>query len=533
MILINGVKYSCLECIRGHRSTLCQHDKRPLLLVKRKGRPNFLYPGGNKDYRIAVFAQEVAEDTSEESSEKCRDRTVVILKASDKYVFDIKKGEIVGPYSEIDPERDPKFGQTDFFNMKICCLGSLARKTCSCNQKKVLKKRILQSYLRKNQGKVNMDKFMGTHLNIPNPVNSPVSLNGQKSCCSSNKAPDAQNNDSCCKKRVKSEEHEPENKISHVKTELSSNGDSIPTFVDNSSFNDLLFPPKNEPLCNHLADLQALPVQFEASEKSFYSPSQLPMFENKNNPANYSVHTWFLNNLKPHNVNSHDFQNPETSASFSNHAPHFNASIPSEESNAALTDMSPHNMPHFDHHATTFFQPNAATFDSRPPTDNLLVGENNQVFKLINVPSCSVPGSCLCSANCQCPSCETHNTSVKSDNHMSHSSLPFVSEQNNLGSEFGAPINTGHCVDSIAEQSARAPDYYGFLKLVLGIDVDNPSPGQLSGNEENNISNKLDNDSLTESDQCSCAAESCFCSNCERHGIIEGVRLDDLFGPTQ
>ncbi|CAJ0648485.1 17516_t:CDS:2 [Entrophospora sp. SA101] len=39
MVFIDGVKYACATCIKGHRSTSCQHRDRPLLEIKRKGRP--------------------------------------------------------------------------------------------------------------------------------------------------------------------------------------------------------------------------------------------------------------------------------------------------------------------------------------------------------------------------------------------------------------------------------------------------------------------------------------------------------------
>ncbi|KAG9288042.1 hypothetical protein G9A89_017637 [Geosiphon pyriformis] len=39
MVFINGVKYACATCIKGHRSTACHHSERPLFVIKRKGRP--------------------------------------------------------------------------------------------------------------------------------------------------------------------------------------------------------------------------------------------------------------------------------------------------------------------------------------------------------------------------------------------------------------------------------------------------------------------------------------------------------------
>ncbi|OZJ03597.1 hypothetical protein BZG36_03039 [Bifiguratus adelaidae] len=39
MVLLNGTKYACATCIKGHRSSHCLHSDRPLFEIKRKGRP--------------------------------------------------------------------------------------------------------------------------------------------------------------------------------------------------------------------------------------------------------------------------------------------------------------------------------------------------------------------------------------------------------------------------------------------------------------------------------------------------------------
>ncbi|BGO90859.1 hypothetical protein NBRC10512_002392 [Rhodotorula toruloides] len=39
MVLIDGVKYACQQCIKGHRSSKCTHTTRPLVEIKKKGRP--------------------------------------------------------------------------------------------------------------------------------------------------------------------------------------------------------------------------------------------------------------------------------------------------------------------------------------------------------------------------------------------------------------------------------------------------------------------------------------------------------------
>ncbi|CDH55111.1 predicted protein [Lichtheimia corymbifera JMRC:FSU:9682] len=39
MPLINGIKFACNSCIKGHRSSHCNHVERPLFEIRRKGRP--------------------------------------------------------------------------------------------------------------------------------------------------------------------------------------------------------------------------------------------------------------------------------------------------------------------------------------------------------------------------------------------------------------------------------------------------------------------------------------------------------------
>ncbi|GAA6022147.1 hypothetical protein JCM10207_000779 [Rhodosporidiobolus poonsookiae] len=39
MVLIDGVKFACQSCIKGHRSSKCTHTTRPLQEIKKKGRP--------------------------------------------------------------------------------------------------------------------------------------------------------------------------------------------------------------------------------------------------------------------------------------------------------------------------------------------------------------------------------------------------------------------------------------------------------------------------------------------------------------
>lgn len=46
MIIYEGQKYACLSCIRGHRSSSCDHKDRVLLKVRKRGRPLNTAPQG-------------------------------------------------------------------------------------------------------------------------------------------------------------------------------------------------------------------------------------------------------------------------------------------------------------------------------------------------------------------------------------------------------------------------------------------------------------------------------------------------------
>lgn len=176
MILIDGVKYACMECVRGHRSSSCKHHQRPLLQVRSKGRP-VEYANGNPNHRVAVFAEEIANSEeildNDNKSKKCSTAPIVILKASNKQVVDLKSGEIIGPYDESKtskvtttkpvPQQQPIINHDSFINTSSCCTPKISKgKSCDCcNNKKraVNKSRILQNYIKnKLNNKVKQDQ---------------------------------------------------------------------------------------------------------------------------------------------------------------------------------------------------------------------------------------------------------------------------------------------------------------------------------------------------------------------------------------
>ena len=239
MILINDVKYSCLECIRGHRSSSCKHHTRPLLQVRSKGRPG-CYANGNPNHRVAVFAQEILatpDDSSESSSPKSGSLSpattgnstttssgstmastansekllpIIILKASSKQVIDLTSGQIVGPYDESQlkqyiaekaPPQQPVINDDSFIVTTSGQLPKINKKNggggCACNKKKTVNKsKILESYIKKRLEK---DQQQIKHeTSCCSGKNRNVNGSRNENICSSSSNSGSNNSSSCC-----------------------------------------------------------------------------------------------------------------------------------------------------------------------------------------------------------------------------------------------------------------------------------------------------------------------------------------------
>lgn len=406
MILINDIKYSCLECIRGHRSSLCRHHMRPLLQVRSKGRPNLLFPQGNKDYRIAVFAQEVEEDTDVES--KCKDTPVIILKTSGKHVINLNNGQIVGPYVASDEASLQKaVGPQDFVNTKSCCLtgSSKTRKNCECNKGKVLKKKILRSFLDRRLAASQKTDWEDTE--------PPVGMGSQ-----------------------------------HTKE---------PT---------LQFPL-----------ISALQAPAEAPCPSQKIPKGDCCSSKPAGPTTSSVL------FTQESLNTADSSFPALLDPVLD-VPTLNCGILKQEQSSPL-DSNPLNA--------------------------------CQEFCAIAVPSCSIPGTCCCQSDCSCPTCVVHQAPKKEQSYP----LEMFNNDSQYGSNLILTLRSR--AKGVDLASSDIDSYTSYLSRIIGCNVDEPAQGE--PDPQGPVSSFPEQQT-----KCSCADNSCFCSNCETHSIINGYRLDDIFG---
>ncbi|EGV62506.1 hypothetical protein CANTEDRAFT_114861 [Yamadazyma tenuis ATCC 10573] len=142
MIVKEEFKYSCIECIRGHRSSLCKHSERPLLQVRSKGRPTI---SNNPNYRIAIFAKHVEPEG----------KAIRIIQSSIEYIIDITTRDIIGPYTEESQIKvtQHEVNSDSFIVATSCCSNGLVRnRSCGCNHTNN-KSKILKKYLNKNKKK--------------------------------------------------------------------------------------------------------------------------------------------------------------------------------------------------------------------------------------------------------------------------------------------------------------------------------------------------------------------------------------------
>ncbi|KAG4305486.1 hypothetical protein PORY_001042 [Pneumocystis oryctolagi] len=107
MVYINGIKYACSSCIRGHRSSVCDHENRELFEIKRKGRPVsqcMQVPSTNskRPFRVKCSCQErvnkinMSSDLQKMASRFSKKNQKAPLEAAEiKYAHEEKQKEIV------------------------------------------------------------------------------------------------------------------------------------------------------------------------------------------------------------------------------------------------------------------------------------------------------------------------------------------------------------------------------------------------------------------------------------------------------
>ncbi|KAM9890885.1 hypothetical protein OXX79_011113 [Metschnikowia pulcherrima] len=450
MILIDNVKFSCSECIRGHRSTSCRHHMRPLLQVRAKGRPNPLFPYGNKNYRIAVFAQEIDEESQSEESQ-CKTTPVVILKASDKQVIDLTSGQIMGPYDEVNRKKQttPVIGPEDFVNTSGCCSPGVSKvtKNCKCNQKKVSRQKILRSFINKR---------------MTNPMVS-------------RQATVSSNSDTPSKDLVSSQDLKSPSRLS----------------------------PKEKSLGTSVSEDLISMCGSQVGQKVMSSNSMAPSSKSccSNKPAAPTPHV-------PRTESNYDM-------------------LQFAQSPQPTTEVLPRIADNKHPGSSVFSNQNESQTSSRSGS-----GNDQGIFQVISVPSCSIPGTCSCSSDCSCASCIVHNNaSVKPEDSFSFLNNDSQYESNLILKSESHRYQTERFARELPRDFGQ---YSSYLAHFAGYDTNPPLflselQSELQTAQHESTEQQLANEFQPDLSPCACADDDCFCTNCETHGIIDGYKLDEIF----
>lgn len=487
MILVDGEKYSCVQCIRGHRSSTCKHSARPLVQVRSRGRPSL-----NAGHRIAVTESELVlsrnQVTIQDSvNTKSRKSSPNPIKESIKKP-DQKKSSCCSSKNNTNntiekpqptqstssccasknkspPTVENNQQQQDQQPGKPCC--STTHSECGCGKNGVIMLRASKRQF--------VDVRNG-NIDYVGPYNE-SSLNKFKIGMSNTTQPPAKKakhirNSSCCSAASASAS----NKLKVLKQIKMNEFDyQIPRHLSNFEF-----PGQNNQIPNQPPHLQHYPQQqYQPYQQQAYPPPQnhisrdhlaigLP-FSMTERPQQDQEYQQYQQQVRP--IQSHFHSRSDFDQAFQEYQ---------SQSRAATT------------------QPTTTTISSEPQQDHyqypqpLQPQPQQKIYDVVYSSGCA--DECSCGPDCTCPGCLIHRT-------------------NEELKEYG-----------ILDTSTSSTPSEGPLPVPAPPNSNQPHVGYDLINLET-IDEMLLREMFEE--ECYCKPDECCCYNCSKHGISEGIRLSD------
>lgn len=525
MILIEDAKYSCLECIRGHRSSLCRHYMRPLLQVRSKGRPN-VSANGNPNHRIAVFAEEI-----DEANCNSRQTPVVILKATPKQIIDLVNGEVIGPYEEKSAaiaspspnEKNTKQAGPEPVSVSVPIaqregLISTGSKLC-CSTK-------------------------GAAATGGSGANSaPITTTPTKSCCSSSPttgvpATTPKHQSCCC-----------ESKSAAVSSGGVSKGKGSCGCSNNKRKGSKIFKSKilQKYLKNHLKELE-LEKQHQVPPVKSEPPAN---FYNDTIPNNLFNDTAFVPNM-PLVSNAVGGMNPIFGPSDGQHSSHNNAfdivsvsscSIPGKCSctaNCSCAGCITHGVQSNDSPNYLFDPILQGNTDSLEQLFTKAQIQHNPVPNTVMQPpalnSLNIGGDAQIPTTNYLAFPEPQMPPIKQEPNypVDYSSMPPQGAYHQLDYTFQEPIEQKPSLQPALPPETEISSDYTRTQIPFSQQTPQTSVAYATGDNQYSSPGykPLPMQSETSDAGCMCPSDDCNCLNCETHGIIDGLKLDEyFFGP--
>lgn len=130
MIIIDGSKFACYNCIRGHRSSTCKHRDRNLVQVRGRGRPAL-----NAGHRVVVTeAVTVAPQLEHHQSQPIFDLPIQAPPSAARSSSDTSKSSSTAslvPTIHEHPNDTPSSSSSRESSKKSCCGGGVKKSTSS------------------------------------------------------------------------------------------------------------------------------------------------------------------------------------------------------------------------------------------------------------------------------------------------------------------------------------------------------------------------------------------------------------------